>query len=306
MFPSLDCRRYFYLPVGQGHRLYVEESGNPDGLPVVVLHGGPGGACSPFMRRFFDPRRFRIILFDQRGAGQSRPLASTDHNTTAHLVKDLESIRVALDVDRWMVFGGSWGVTLALAYLAAWPERILGMVLRGVFLCRQQDRDWLYAGEGAARLFPDAWQTLVEQAPPGPGGVLQRYYQGLQGSEARRYARHWCNWEAVLALMAPAPDGIPVSDDELCMARQETHYFMNGGFLDLPLLEACVGVTVPVEIVHGSRDFVCPADQAASLHQALPGSTLTWVEEGGHSSSDPAIAQALVQAVERLEKRMDA
>lgn len=299
-----DSYRQSLVSVGQGHRLYVEESGNPDGVPVVVLHGGPGGGCSPFMRRFFDPRRFRIILFDQRGSGQSRPFASIRDNSTAHLVADLECLREALGVERWRVFGGSWGVTLALAYLAAHPQRVVGMVLRGVFLCRQQDRDWLYTAEGAARLFPEAWGELQEQAPSGQGTLLQRYHQGLQGDLARYHARNWCNWESTLALTSVLPPG-EASDDELCMAMQESHYFLHDGFLSTPLLEACADMTLPVEIVHGTRDFVCPADQAHALHQVLPNSRLQWVEGGSHSSSDPMIANALVEAVKRLEERID-
>ncbi len=299
-----DKYRQSLVSVGQGHRLYVEESGNPDGVPVVVLHGGPGGGCSPSMRRFFDPRRFRIILFDQRGSGQSQPFAATRHNTTAHLVADMECLRETLGIEQWRVFGGSWGVTLALAYLAAHPHRVAGMVLRGVFLCRQQDLDWLYAPHGAARLFPDAWHALLAQAPPGPGNLLQRYHQGLQGEEGRRYARSWCNWESTLALTSilPLEDA---SDDEFCMAMQETHYFLHQGFLPTPLLTRCAGLAVPVEIVHGTRDFVCPADQAHALHSALPQSRLHWVEGGSHSSSDPAIADALVDAVKRLETRIN-
>ena len=296
--------RQSLVPVGQGHQLYVEESGNPNGVPVIVLHGGPGGGCSPFMGRFFDPRRFRIILFDQRGSGQSRPFASTSHNTTSHLIADLESLREALGVERWRVFGGSWGVTLALAYLAAHPQRVVGMVLRGVFLCRQQDRDWLYTSEGAARLFPEEWAALQKQAPPGEGSLLQRYHQGLKGDRARYHARSWCNWESTLALTSVLPSG-EASDDELCMAMHETHYFLHDGFLTAPLLEACAGMTLPVEMVHGTRDFVCPADQALALHQVLPGSRLHWVEGGSHSSSDPAISNALMDAVNRLEKRID-
>ena len=304
LFPLPDSYRQSLVPVGQGHQLYVEESGNPNGVPVIVLHGGPGGGCSPFMGRFFDPRRFRIILFDQRGSGQSRPFASTSHNTTSHLIADLESLREALGVERWRVFGGSWGVTLALAYLAAHPQRVVGMVLRGVFLCRQQDRDWLYTSEGAARLFPEEWAALQKQAPPGEGSLLQRYHQGLKGDRARYHARSWCNWESTLALTSVLPSG-EASDDELCMAMQETHYFLHDGFLTAPLLEACAGMTLPVEMVHGTRDFVCPADQALALHQVLPGSRLHWVEGGSHSSSDPAISNALMDAVNRLEKRID-
>ncbi|MCK0153604.1 prolyl aminopeptidase [Alcanivorax sp. S6407] len=303
LFPYLDCRHHFYLPVGDGHQLYVEESGNPSGLPVVVLHGGPGGGSSPLQRRFFDPQQFRIILLDQRGAGQSRPLAGTAANTTAHLVADLELVREYLGVDRWMLFGGSWGVTLALAYSAAHGDRVLGMVLRGVFLCRQQDMDWLYTDLGAARLFPREWQAVNAPVTDRTGSLIERYAAALEGEGARAFARHWCNWEAVLAGMSALPQG-PGGDDELCMATQEVHYFRHGGFLQEPLLEACAGSVLPVEIVHGDRDFVCPLDQAEALHRVLPNSVLTRVAGGAHSASHPAIANALVNAVKRLRKRV--
>ncbi|EKF76134.1 proline iminopeptidase (PIP) [Alcanivorax hongdengensis A-11-3] len=299
LFAPLDCRHHFFLPVGQGHTLYVEESGNPDGIPVVVLHGGPGGGCSPFLRRFFDPQRFRIILYDQRGAGKSLPLASTDHNSTDRLCQDLETLREHLGLSRWMLFGGSWGSTLALAYGKAFPGRVTAMVLRGVFLCRPRDLDWLYGEQGAARLFPEAWQALLAHCPPGPGTVLERYHRALIGEQARDYARPWCNWESTLALMNLAAPGA-AEDGELCMARQEAHYFIHGGFLDRPLLDGCEALTMPVEIIHGSRDYVCPPEQAWALHRVLPNSRLQWVDNGGHSSADPAIAEALVAAVARI------
>lgn len=303
LFPYLDCRHQFYLPVGDDHQLYVEESGNPKGMPVVVLHGGPGGGSSPMQRRFFDPEQFRIILLDQRGAGQSRPLASTQNNSTSHLVADLEKVRDYLNIDQWMLFGGSWGVTLALAYAVSHPARVLGMVLRGVFLCRQRDMDWLYTEHGAARLFPREWRSVNAAVADQAGTLLDRYATMLAGDRAREFARHWCNWEAVLAGMAPLPAG-PGDDDELCMATQEVHYFLNQGFLDIPLLEACAGSVLPVEIVHGDRDFVCPLDQADALHQVLPNSVLTRVSGGSHSASHPAIANALVEAVKRLRERI--
>ena len=254
-------------------------------------------------RRFFDPQQFRIILLDQRGAGQSRPLASTRENTTANLVADLEAVRKHLGIERWLLFGGSWGVTLALAYAVAHPSRVQGMVLRGVFLCRQQDMDWLYTDQGAARLFPRQWSTLNEAVKGLTGSLLERYAAMLAGEQAREFARHWCNWEAVLADILPLPSG-PGGDDELCMATQEVHYFLQGGFLQQPLLEACAGGEWPVEIVHGDRDFVCPLDQAEALHAVLPNSVLTTVPGGAHSASHPGIANALVEAVKRLKQRV--
>lgn len=291
------------LPVGQGHRLYVEESGNPEGEPVLVLHGGPGGGSSPGLRRFFDPTHYRIILFDQRGAGRSRPLASIEDNSTDHLIEDIEVIRDHLKIDRWSVVGGSWGVTLALTYALRHQAVVRGLVLRGVFLCRPRDLAWLYQPSGAAHLFPDAWQQLLAAAPAGSESLLQRYYQGLQQEQARRLARVWCFWEATLAGVEHPADG-EGSDAELCMARQETHYFCHQGFLPRPLLPQVAQLALPVEIVHGSHDFVCPPEQALALHRALPDSELTWVKAGSHSAADPTIAQALVAAIQRLQQRL--
>lgn len=290
-----------WLDVGDGHRLYVEQSGNPQGEPVLVVHGGPGGGCSPRMRRYFDPRHWRIILFDQRGAGQSQPLGRLQANTTPDLVADMERLRVALGIDHWLLFGGSWGVTLALRYGQCHPQRVTGMVLRGVFLCRQQDIDWLYR-EGASRIFPEAWARFREAVSAGPGeDALTLYYQRLAADEVdRSVASAWAAWEAACATLLPSP-GVMASFEAraLALARIESHYFMAAGFMPegglLAHMASLAGV--PAHIVHGRYDMVCPVDQAWALHQAWPGSQLTVVPDAGHSATEPSLERALVAAV---------
>ncbi len=303
LFPPIEPYHRQYLDVGDDHLLYVEQSGNPDGEPVVALHGGPGGGSSPLLRRLFDPRRYRIVVFDQRGAGRSRPYASTEHNTLPHLVADLERLREHLMIPRWqVVLGGSWGVTLALAYALDFPARVAALVLRGVFLCRREDIDWLYTDRGAARFYPDLWQRLLDALPPGEGDLVTRYHRALRGPDGERLAREWTLWEARLSSLNP-PRDLNVDHNALAMARLETHYFVNGGFLERPILPRAGALTCPVEIVHGRYDMVCPPEQAWLLHRALPDSHLDWVPAAGHSSAEPAIAEALVAAVKRLGRR---
>jgi len=255
------------------------------------------------LRRLFDPRRYRIVVFDQRGAGRSRPYASTEHNTLPDLVADLERIREHLMIPRWqVVLGGSWGVTLALAYALDFPSRVASLVLRGVFLCRQEDIDWLYTDRGAARFYPDLWARLLEALPPGEGDLVTRYHRALPGPDGERLAREWTLWEARLSSLNPPPE-INVDHNARAMAQLETHYFVNGGFLARPILPRVGALNCPVEIVHGRYDMVCPPEQAWLLHQALPDSRLTWVPAAGHSSAEPAIAEALVTAVRRLGRR---
>lgn len=300
LFPFIEPFHREHLDVGEGHELYLEQSGNPAGEPVLALHGGPGGGSSPLLRRYFDPQRYRIVVFDQRGAGLSRPYASTEHNTLAHLVADIERIRAHLGVRRWaMVLGGSWGVTLALSYALAHPDPVGALVLRGVFLCRQQDQDWLYTREGAARFCPDGWQCFVNALPPGEGTVLERYQAALSGPEGERLAQEWTKWEARLSSLEP-PRNLDVTHNARAMAELESHYFLHGGFLETPLLSRCADIRCPVEIVHGRYDLVCPPEQAWLLHQVLPNSHLHWVPAAGHSGAEPPVAAALVAAVARL------
>lgn len=293
------------IAVDGSHQLHVAEYGNPNGVPVLVVHGGPGGRCLPSMTRFFDLARCRVILLDQRGAGMSQPHGECHANTTADLVADLEQVRQRLGLQHWLLFGGSWGVTLALAYAKAHPQRVLGMVLRGVFLCRERDLAWLYQPDGAARLYPEAWQALQDQRPGLHGDVLQDYYFGLRTGQARRLARAWCNWEACLAHQPVLPSG-DADDDELAMALLETHYFVNQGFLDTEILDGVAALTQPVEIVHGTEDHVCPPEQAWQLAQHLADAQVSWVRGGSHSSSDQLIEAALMAAMGRVLTRLEA
>ena len=292
-----------HIAAGALHQLSVTEYGNPSGIAVLVVHGGPGGRCHPAMTRFFDPHRCRIIMLDQRGTGMSTPHGECEANTTADLVADMERVRHHLRLDSWVLFGGSWGVTLSLAYAKAHPQRVQGMVLRGVFLCRPKDLAWLYQADGAARLYPDAWQALQAPLPATSTDLLSAYYHGLRGPDASRLARAWCNWEACLAHQPTLPDG-DANDDELAMALLETHYFVHHGFLQAPILDGLHGLAQPVEIVHGTQDHVCPPEQAWQLAQHVPLATLNWVVGGSHASSDPLIEAALIAAVDRLLMRI--
>ena len=312
LYPEIVPYNQFHLPVGQGHSLHVEESGNPHGFPVVVLHGGPGGGCSGHLRRFFDPAFWRIVLFDQRGAGRSTPAAATDNNTTDHLVADIEAIRMHLGISRWLVFGGSWGATLGLRYAQGYPARVAGAVLRGIFLCRDQDLGWLYAPGGAARLRPEAWQAFIgrlsatEQLNP-----LQAYHARLHrpdnGSQLDD-ARAWAAWEAACATLLPSASvEHAFAERALALARIETHYFINGGFLAQPLLRGMSRMAeVPGIIVHGRYDMVCPVDQAVALHKEWPASELSVVSSAGHSLAEPGIESAVLRAVTAMQGRLAA
>jgi proline iminopeptidase len=236
LYPPIHATQTFRLPVSGGHELHVEECGRPDGLPVITLHGGPGGGVSPALRRFFDPHRYRIILFDQRGCGRSTPHGGLENNTTADLIDDIERIRERMGVDKWLVFGGSWGATLAIAYARQHPDRCLGLVLRGVFLCTELELNWFYR-QGANMLFPDAWERLVDPlAPEERGDIVRAYYERLAEPDIIRRrpdALAWARWESALISMTgdpSAPLADPIRSDSL--ARLETHYFVHKGFLE--------------------------------------------------------------------------
>jgi len=307
-FPPLRSRLDFHLDVGDGHSLYVEESGNSAGIPVIFLHGGPGSGCEDYHRRFFDPDRYRIILFDQRGSGRSIPHADLQANTTAHLIADIERIREHLGVDRWVVFGGSWGSTLGLAYAETYPERVMGLILRGIFLCRDEDIRWFYQ-QGASRVFPDYWRDFLKPIPASEqGDMVAAYHRRLLGEDevARMAAaKAWSLWEGRTASLESNPNVIAHFDDPfvaLSLARIECHYFQNQSFLEPNQLlrDARRLSDIPGVIVHGRYDMICPVDQAIALHQAWPEARLEIVPDAGHSASEPGIARMLVDATQKM------
>ncbi|MCB1329768.1 MAG: prolyl aminopeptidase [Maritimibacter sp.] len=310
LYPGREPYRRHMLEVGEGHTLYIEEVGNPTGIPVVVLHGGPGGGCSPAMRRFFDPEKYRAILFDQRGCGRSRPHASVSDNTTWHLVRDIEQIRTTLGIDRWIVFGGSWGATLALVYAQAHPTRAAWLVLRGVFLATQAELDWFYGG-GAGRFWPDLWARLLEPIPPEERhDLITAYHKRLfSGNRAEEvvHARKWAAWENALASIDN--DGAvseSPADYALAFSKLENHYFINKAFLGeghqiLANMDRIA--EVPGTIVQGRHDMICPPGSAWDLHQAWPVSELRLVPRAGHAVSEPGIAMELVRTMDRLAEQ---
>ncbi len=312
LYPHIEPYVSHTLAVDPPHRLHVEECGNPSGIPVLFLHGGPGGGCEPFHRRFFDPERYRIVLFDQRGCGRSAPHAELEGNTTAALVADIEAIRRHLGIERWMVFGGSWGSTLALVYAETHPERVTALVLRGIFLCRPREIHWFYQ-EGASRLFPDYWEDFLAPIPEQERGDLVRaYHKRLTGEDevARMAAaKAWSQWEGRCATLLPSKSLVDHFEDPfvaLAMARIECHYFINDAFLepDQILRDAHRLKGIPGHIVHGRYDAVCPLESAWALHRAWPEATLEIVPDAGHAASEPGIASALVAATDAMAERL--
>ncbi len=307
LFPPLDPFASGWLDVGDGHRMAWEVSGNPRGIPVVFLHGGPGAATAPPYRRFFDPAFWRIVLFDQRGCGRSSPNADLEANTTAHLVADIERLRVHLGIARWLTFGGSWGSTLALAYGQAHPERVLGFVLRGVFLFRPAEVEWFMTGMG--RFFPEAWRAFTGHlAPHERVDLLAAYHRRLTDSDPAvqlAAAREWCASEESCARLLPRPDR-GTMDDAAClaMARIECHYMVNRGFLEPGQLLANLPriAHLPAAIVQGRYDMVCPPATAEELARAWPGARLALVPDAGHSAMEPGVRTALVAAVEGMRR----
>ncbi|MDH3230248.1 MAG: prolyl aminopeptidase [Alphaproteobacteria bacterium] len=311
LYPAIDCRRSDHLEV-DGHRIYFEESGNPNGKPVIFLHGGPGGGAMPVYRRLFDASAYRIVLFDQRGCGRSTPHASLEHNTTWHLIADMERIREALDIGRWQVFGGSWGSTLALAYAETHPGRVIDLVLRGIFLLRRKELDWYYGG-GAAAVFPDEWEKFCAPIPEGErGDMIAAYYRRLTGDDAKarlEAARSWSMWEGATVSLLPNPGRVSGFGAERfadAFARIECHYFINGGFLENDgwLLENIGGIRhIPAVIVQGRYDMATPVTSAWDLHRAWPEADLRLVDDAGHAFSEPGILHELLEATDRFRNR---
>lgn len=309
LFPQVEPFDQRMIDVGDGHHIYVEQCGRPDGRPAIVLHGGPGGGCSAMMRRYFDPSVWRVVLFDQRGCGRSRPHASVEANTTWHLVRDIELIRATLGVGDWLVFGGSWGATLGLIYAQSHPDRVRALVLRGVFLMTRAELDWFYGG-GVARFWPELWEDFTAPIPKEERGDLiaaygRRLFSDDPAVEAR-HARAWAAWENALASIENdgwAGEG-PL-DHARAFARLENHYFANGGFLerDGQILGDMDRIAhVPGVIVQGRYDMICPPGSAVALHRRWPASSLRLVPRAGHALSEPGISAELVRAVRSLQR----
>ena len=311
LYPEIKPYRQHQLPVQSPHELYVEESGNPDGLPVLFVHGGPGSGTSAKNRCYFDPDKYRIILFDQRGAGQSTPHAELSDNTTQALLADMETIREALDVEQWILFGGSWGSTLSLLYAQQYRERVMALILRGIFLFRDEDLEWFYQ-RGASDIFPDHWEDFLRPIPkPQRNDLITAYHQLLTGdNELARMAaaKSWCAWEAHCATLRPNPNMVELFSEPhfaLAMARIEAHYMINQGFIEPNQILANANklAGIPGIIVHGRYDMVCRLSNATALHHAWPESQLNIVRDAGHASSEPSITDALVRATRAMARR---
>ena len=297
------------LDVGDGHSIYMEQSGNPDGIPVVVFHGGPGGGCSPAMRRYFDPRHYRIVLFDQRGCGRSRPHASVDANTTWHLIDDIEQIRTLLGIEKWVVFGGSWGATLALIYAQTHPDAVSHLVLRGVFLATQSELDWFYGG-GAGRFWPETWARFSDLIPENErSDMIAAYHKRLfsgDRSQEVRYGKAWSSWENALAtVQSNGIGGESPGEYARAFARLENHYFTNRAFLEKDGQILCdMGRIAHIsgDIVQGRYDMICPPESAYRLSESWPNGRLHMVRNAGHALSEPGISAELVRIMDRIAR----
>ncbi len=308
LFPEIKPYQRHKLQVCDLHEIYLDEAGNPDGIPVAFVHGGPGAACDRNSRRFFDPELFRIITFDQRGCGRSKPHGELRENTTGDLIADMEKIREHLGIEQWVLFGGSWGATLSLLYAQTHPGRVTAMVLRGIFLCRQRDMDWLFR-EGANRIFPDGWNDFLKPIPASERHrLLDAYYERLTGPDelARMAAaKAWATWEASCATLRHDPAGLSQFTSPhraLALARVEAHYFVHDCFIRenqiLNNMETLADI--PGQIIHGRYDMVCPLDNATELHHRWPGSELCIVREAGHFATEPALTDCLVKATDEI------
>jgi proline iminopeptidase len=310
LFPIIEPTKKYWFRVSDIHELYVEEVGNPNGQPVVFLHGGPGAGFSAFHRRIFDPKHFRIILFDQRGAGQSRPHAELRENTTWDLVADIEKLKRHLGIEKWMVFGGSWGSTLALAYAETHPDSVSSLVLRGIFLCRKEEIEWFYQS-GADKIFPDLWQSYLKPIPEAErGDLVTAFYKRLTSdvaSERLAAAKAWSGWEGGTVHLIPDEKTFDKFTGDLmavALARIECHFFINGCWFesDDQLLRNVGRIRhIPAVLVHGRYDLVCPVKNAFDLHRVWPEAELKIIADAGHAVDEPGILRELVRAVEKFK-----
>ena len=309
LYPHIDPFRQNIIDVGDSHQIYLEECGNPEGIPILVLHGGPGGGCSSNMRRYFDPSEYRVILFDQRGCGRSRPHASVENNTTWKLVYDIEKIRTHLAINKFILFGGSWGATLALIYAETFPRRVSRMILRGVFTMSTSELNWVYTKNGAAKFLPEAWRAFEEIIPPNErSNMISAYNRRLFGSspsEQARYSKAWTIWENSLASFKFFGNTIsPSTEYAKAFARIENHFFINKGFLeydDYVIKNLSLIRHIPTIIVQGRYDMICPPCTAETVHLSLPNSKLIIVKGAGHTISEPAIAKELIHATNEFK-----
>jgi proline iminopeptidase len=313
LYPDIKPYAQTWLEVGEGHRLYIEQCGDPDGIPVLVVHEGPGLGCDADHRRFFDPSRYRIILADQRGSGRSTPHAELESNTTDDLMADMEAIRQDLNIDQWMLFGGGWGATQALLYAQRYPRRVLGLILRGVFLGRQHDLDWLYR-EGANLLFPDFWEDFLAPIPDEERhDLIAAYHRRLTGDDeiARMAAaKSWCLWEARISTLHSSHrliEQLTQPHTALALARIQSHYFLHRCFLDEQgvLREASVLRDIPGLLIHGRYDCVSPLENAVTLLQAWPEANLDIIRDAGHAATEPGITDALIRATRAMARRLE-
>lgn len=312
LFPHLEPYSQHSLQVDAIHTLHIEECGNPNGPAILFVHGGPGGGYSAIHRRYFDPSFYRIVLFDQRGCGRSRPHAVLTNNTTAHLIEDMEKIRRHLNIEQWALFGGSWGSTLSLLYAQSYPERVLGLILRGIFLCRDEDIQWFYQ-QGADRFFPDYWSDFVAPIPPEERHeMVKAYYARLTGNNeiARMQAAEaWSIWEGRTSTIELDKDLVNHFGDPshaLAMARIECHYFMNHAFIEPNqiLKNAHILKNIPITLIQGRYDMVCPINQAYELSQKLPTAKLIICDASGHSAMELATTKSLIQATHQLIEQL--
>ena len=310
-YPITEPFNKGHLQVSELHHIYYEEVGNPEGVPVVFLHGGPGGGISPSHRQYFDPSFYRVVLFDQRGCGQSRPFAELEGNTTWDLVEDIEKLREHLKIDRWIVFGGSWGSTLSLVYAQTHSDKVRALALRGIFMCRKKEIKWFYQ-EGASKLFPEAFQKYLTPIPEAErGDLVKAYYKRLTSPDSAirtEAARAWSVWEASTSRLSPDLEMVEEHDEDefaLAFARIECHFFINNIWMpsDDHILKNVDKIRhIPCEIVHGRYDVVCPIENAFELHQAWPESKFHVSEQSGHSSKEPQTMKTLVEMMERFKE----
>lgn len=309
MYPSIEPYKHGYLDSGDGHQIYWELCGNPQGKPVVFLHGGPGAGCSPHHRQLFNPELYNILLFDQRGCGRSKPTASLENNTTQHLIADMERLRKEiLDTDKWLVFGGSWGSTLALAYAQTHPQQVTGLILRGIFTLRKKEINWFYQ-EGASFVFPDKWENYLAPIPEDErDDLVSAYHRRLTGEdeeEMLRCAYAWANWEgATISLLETDNKALSFGDKNavLSFARIENHYFVNAGFMEEGQLihNADRLANIPTVIIQGRYDMCTPSQTAWDLHKVMPHAELHLIPDAGHAFNEPGILSALLAATDKF------